>query len=266
MTDAQPVPGDLAGQLRRLLAAYTASGRASLPADDLALLQLIVATAARLFGAAAASVLLVDEAEQMLEFKVATGTGSEEIIGRRIPVDQGIAGYVAMTGEPIAVSNVQADPRFKQDFAKSTGYVPRSILATPLISDGRVIGVMEVLDKIEAAAFGLEDMELLGVFAQQAALAIHQWQQHARLGEALMAGLSEVLDGAAQPGAEALRAALAAPNDDDATRDLSALAALFYGIAGRGPAERKACLQILAAFAQYVDSGPDADNNPLTPW
>ena len=163
-------PARLADQLHRLFAAIEANCRALLPSSNLELLQSIVDAAATIFGAAAASVCLVDGAQATLTFMVAYGVGREDIVGRRMPVDQGIAGYVAMTGQPIAVSNVQQDPRFKSDFAKSTGYVPRAILATPLLSGDRVIGVMEVLDKIDAPAFGLEDMQLLGVFARQAAL------------------------------------------------------------------------------------------------
>ena len=185
------------------------------------------------------------------------GIGREDVVGRRIPVDHGIAGYIAMTGQPIAVSNVQADPRFKKDFAQSTGYVPRSILGTPLFSDGQVIGVMEVLDKLNAAAFGLQDMELLGVFAQQAALAIHQSQQYDKISGALVRGLRAVVDDELSPRPAALLAALDADAVDAlaAENDLDALAALFYALSARGPAERKACLQILAAFAAYANSG-----------
>ena len=145
MTDDPSANGHLAEELRRLLASIEATGRALLPASNLELLQTVVDAAARIFGAAAASICLVDEAEQMLEFKVAYGAGREEVLGMRIPLDRGIAGYVANTGQPIAISNVQQDPRFNQEFAKSTGYVPRSILATPLIIGDRVIGVMEIL-------------------------------------------------------------------------------------------------------------------------
>jgi len=245
----------LAAQLRRLLAALEASSRALLPGSNQELLQSIVDASARIFGAAAASICLVDEDAQMLEFKVATGIGREDVVGRRIPVSQGIAGYIAMTGQPIAVSNVQADPRFKQDFAQSTGYVPRSILGTPLFSDGQVIGVMEVLDKINAAAFGLQDMELLGVFAQQAALAIHQSQQYDKIGRALVDGLRELIAGEFEQRPAALLAALEAGAADPANSDLLDLAALFYGLSARGPAERKACLQILAAFSAYLGEG-----------
>jgi len=258
---ADPTPPDhLAGQLRRLLAALEASSRAVLPASNQELLQSIVDASARIFGAAAASICLVDEDAQVLEFKVATGIGREDVVGRRIPVNQGIAGYIAMTGQPIAVSNVQADPRFKKDFAQSTGYVPRSILGTPLFSDGQVIGVMEVLDKIDAAAFGLQDMELLGVFAQQAALAIHQSQQYDKISGALVHGLRELVAQQCeleQRPAAVLAALNACAIDEQAPgTDLNELAALFYAISARGPAERKACLQILAAFGAYVDAAP----------
>ena len=255
----EPNPDEpLAGQLRRLLAALEASSRALLPGSNQALLQSIVDASARIFGAAAASISLVDEEAQVLEFKVATGIGREDVVGRRIPVDQGIAGYVAMTGQPIAVSNVQADPRFKQDFAQSTGYVPRSILATPLFSDGQVIGVMEVLDKIAAAAFGLQDMELLGVFAQQAALAIHQSQQYDKIGGALVHSLRELVENEFEQRPAALLAALNSGAVDElvAGSDLNELAALFYAISAHGPAERKACLQIMAAFGAYANSEP----------
>jgi GAF domain-containing protein len=136
--------------------------------------------------------------------------------------------------------------------------VPRSILGTPLFSDGQVIGVMEVLDKINAAAFGLQDMELLGVFAQQAALAIHQSQQYDKIGGALVGALRELVEGEFEQRPAALLDALNTGAVDDlvAGSDLNELAALFYAISARGPAERKACLQILAAFAAYVDAQP----------
>jgi signal transduction protein with GAF and PtsI domain len=121
-------------QLVNLLRAIVASGYAVLPRTQDALLQSIVEAAARIFSAAAASILLVNEKKRTLDFIVAYGAGNEEVVGVSIPIDKGIAGYVAMTGQPIAVSKVQEDARFNQDFAKTTGYVPDSILATPLSS------------------------------------------------------------------------------------------------------------------------------------
>src|SRR5438045_2004792 len=126
---------NLAAQLAALVDAIHATGRALLPSSNDELLQTIVEAAARIFGAAAASIALVDEHAGQIVFRVAYGAGSESVIGMRIAMDQGIAGYVANTGQPIAISNVQTDPRFARDTAERTGYVPKSILAMPLIVD-----------------------------------------------------------------------------------------------------------------------------------
>jgi GAF domain-containing protein len=241
-------------ELRQLVLAIEASGRAVLPSSNDELLQTIVEAAARIFGAAAASIALVDEKGQALEFKVAYGVGREEVVGMRVPLDRGIAGYVAMTGQPIAVSNVQEDTRFNKDFAKSTGFVPRSILAMPLISDDRVIGVMEVLDKLSAPSFGMQDMELLGLFARQAAIAIHQSQQFDLLNASLVRGIKRLagedvsaeLLGALEPGPE---------GDGSSERDLFALADLFNAMGELGDAQRALALKVLGAFAEYAQRG-----------
>lgn len=245
----------LSEQLGRLLRSIESGGRAILPRSNEALLQSIVDAAARIFGAAAASIALVNENKQTLEFRVAYGAGNQEIIGMSIPLDKGIAGYVAMTGQPIAVSNVQRDARFNKDFAQSTGYVPRSILATPLLSGDRVIGVMEVLDKIDAPSFGLQDMELLGMFANQAAIAIHQSQQFDQLGDAIVQGLKRLATAdLAANSAELVAALEKSRGERGQTEDLLALADLFNDIGGLGEVERKACLQILHTFAAYARS------------
>src|SRR5512141_3014843 len=183
----------LSEQLQRLLMSIEASGRAILPKSNDTLLKSIVEAAAKIFGAAAASLLLVNEEQEALEFKVAFGPGDRDLVGTMFPYDKGIAGYVFMTGMPIATSNVREDKRVNQDFAKSTGYIPNCILASPLISaDDRVIGVMEVLDKIDASSFSLRDMELMGLFAQQAAMAIDQSQQIDLIQESMVRALKQL--------------------------------------------------------------------------
>jgi GAF domain-containing protein len=242
----------LSEQLKRLLMSIEASGRAVLPGSNDALLNSIVEAAARIFGAAAASILLVNEEEQVLEFKVAYSPSDSGLIGTKFPLDKGIAGYVVMTGQPIATSNVNQDARFDRDFAKSTGYVPNSILATPLRSGDRIIGVMEVLDKIDAASFGVQDMELMGMFAQQAALAIDQSQQIENIERALVLGLKRLVNtDASQASTELLSALEASLNEDSRVPDHLELAELFNELSGLGEAERKACIQVLKVFAEY---------------
>ena len=144
-TDANKSEQNLAEQLKRLLLSIEASGQTVLSGSGSALLDSIVEAAARIFGAGAASILLVNEDEQVLEFEVACGPVGQNLVGTKYPLDKGIAGYVVMTGQPIATSHVDQDARFDREFARSTGYVPESILATPLLSGDRIIGVMEVL-------------------------------------------------------------------------------------------------------------------------
>ena len=254
-SDPNTLEEKLSEQLQRLLLSIEASGRAVLPGSNDALLNSIVEAAARIFGAAAASILLVNEEEQVLEFKVAYSPSDSNLIGKKFPLDKGIAGYVVMTGQPIATSNVTQDARFDQDFAKSTGYVPESILATPLLSGDRIIGVMEVLDKIDASSFGMQDMELMGMFAQQAALAIDQSQQISNIEEALILGLKRLITAdISQDSAEILSVLEKSLDENNRVPDLLELADLFYEISALGEPERKACLQVLNAFAEYRKS------------
>lgn len=238
---------NLTAALQELVLALEAGGRALFPASNDELLQSIVEAAARIFGAAAASMALIDERAGELVFRVAYGAGSETVVGMRIPLDQGIAGYVANTGQPIAISNVQNDPRFSRGTAEKTGYVPKSILAMPLITDDRVIGVIEVLDKIAAPSFGMQDMELLGMFARQAAIAIHQSQHLDALNDAFIKNLYALVSPAAAVEVERVLADTdAAPRDD-----VMEIARAFQEIASLGERERALCLQMLQAFGEY---------------
>jgi len=137
-----------------------------------ALLRSIVDATVALFQAEAASIALYDPATDRLIFEVAAGEQGQGVIGVAISPGEGIAGYVFSTGESIALSNVEADPRFGRQVAEQTGYVPRSIVAVPLTDGDRTIGVLEVLDKRNSASFTLQDVELAAVFARQAAVAI----------------------------------------------------------------------------------------------
>ncbi len=244
--------GRLAEQLKRLLVSIEASGQTVLSGSSDAVLNSIVEAAARIFCAGAASILLVNEDEQVLEFKVACGPVGQNLIGTKYPLDKGIAGYVVMTGQPIATSHVNQDARFDRGFAESTGYVPESILATPLLSGDRIIGVMEVLDKIDAASFGMQDMELLGMFARQAALAIDQAQQVGKIEEALILGLKRLAaSDLTQDSSEILSVLEDGSHQRDSMPELLELARLFGEVSALGESERRACLQVLSVFADY---------------
>jgi len=136
------------------------------------LLQSIVDATVRLFDAEAASIALFEQNPDRLEFRVAAGEQGAGAIGLTVPPTQGIAGFVYSTGQALSLSDVANDPRFNRDAAEQTGYVPRSIAAAPLLDEQGTLGVLQVLDKRGSPTFSLRDMELLGVFAAQATVAI----------------------------------------------------------------------------------------------
>ncbi len=138
-----------------------------------ALLQSIVDATVSLFDAEASSIAIFERDPERLEFRVAAGAQGAGAIGLSVPPSQGIVGFVFSTGQALALSDVMSDPRFDRATAERTGYVPRSIAAVPLVDEQTPVGVLQVLDKRSTATFGLRDMELLGVFARQAAAAIN---------------------------------------------------------------------------------------------
>ena len=146
----------------------------SLPAEaqHRALLQAIVEAARAIFGAAAASVFLYDDERGELVFEAVAGEGSDELVGRRFPAGTGIAGSVLATRQPLVVEQVEQDPRFAKEAAEATGYVPSGIMAVPLVSGDRPLGVLSVLDRRDRSRSALEEIELLGLFAEQAAIAL----------------------------------------------------------------------------------------------
>jgi GAF domain-containing protein len=212
------------------------------------LLEGIVQAARRIFDAGAASILLLDHATNELVFEAAA---EPEILGLRIPAHQGIAGWVMMTGEPIAVSDVRRDPRWNKDFAKSTGYIPQSIMAVPLIVGEDVEGVLEVLDKNSAASFGLNDMELLGLFAHPAAIAVEQARRVSGIGRLLVEEMGRRAgEGGNVTVADAARTALA---EEDVTSDRTLdLARLVHRLARRSERGQQLALDILSSVERYT--------------
>ena len=142
-----------------------------------ALLAAIVEVARSIFGARASSILLLDEGAEELVFEAVVGEGEDELLGMRFPAGKGIAGWVLATRTPLVIEDVRTDPRFASDVAEGTGYVPSGLMAAPLLHDEEALGVLEVLDRPEASLFSLQEMELLGLFANQASIAVDLLQR-----------------------------------------------------------------------------------------
>jgi GAF domain-containing protein len=166
------------------LRAAVAAGVLGAEEEHRLLLQSVVEVARAIFAARASSVFLLDEDADELVFEAISGEGAESLIGQRIPSSTGIAGWVLVTRQPLVLEDVASDPRFAKDVAESTGYVPQGLMCVPLLHEERALGVLNVLDR--ASQFTLEEMELLGLFANQAAIALDLLQR-ARRAQAVLA-------------------------------------------------------------------------------
>ncbi len=133
------------------------------------LLQSIVEVARHVFGSAASSIFLIDDDTGELVFEAVSGEGEAHLLGTRFAPGTGIAGWVAASGQPMIADDVAQVTQFAHDAAASTGYVPRSIMAAPVIRREECIGVLEVLDRSDAFRGELADLDLLALLAAQAA-------------------------------------------------------------------------------------------------
>lgn len=140
------------------------------------MLQSVVAVARHVYGAAASSVFMIAPDTGELVFAAVAGAGEESLIGTRIEAGTGIVGWVAASCQTIVADNVADSAQFAEDVAAATGYLPATIMAAPLVADGECIGVLEVLDPHTSASGEpsreLDDMELLGLLATQAAMSL----------------------------------------------------------------------------------------------
>lgn len=155
----------------------------SLDPDDVP--ALIVERAPTLLSAEEASLLLLDETTNELVFRYAAGPAGHSLLGRRLPAGEGVAGFVASSGEPSIVNDTSADGRFYGDLDGASGFKTRSIVAVPLRGIDGVRGVIEVLNRRDNAPFTEQDRVLLDALADQAVIALENAQKFASKERAL---------------------------------------------------------------------------------
>ena len=191
------------------------------------LLQSIVDVARAIFHARASSIFLLDEAKDELVFEAVSGEGSDRLVGTRFPADTGIAGWVLVTRQPLVLEDVASDQRFAREVAEETGYVPNGLMAVPLLHEERALGVLEVLDRPNRSQFTLAESDLLGLFANQAAIALDLLQSGRRA-----------------------RAALTGASGEEAV--VARIASALAGLEGE---ERAAGLRLLTALEEVLRRG-----------
>jgi GAF domain-containing protein len=242
----------LAEKLRGLLELTATAGIVAAPASEREELRAIVQVAASVLDAEAAALFLVDEDKEELRFVVALGGSSERVENLTLPMGEGLAGYVASTGQPLAVSNVETDARFAASFAQKVAYIPRNVLCVPMMLGDRTVGVLEMLDKRGELPFGVRDIEILGHFARLSALTVQQMLLFTDLHHLFRHLMADLL------------------RDDDALKDLGRrfadsaagrvhaeslrLAALVWEVSRHGGAARRHAAEVLTSVTRLIDS------------
>lgn len=223
-------------------------GRAVRPATLDEELKGAVSSIRQLYEAAACSVALLENNGAQLRFRAADGVGADAIIGMSLPLGRGIAGWVAMTGQAIAVADVQRDPRFAKDVAEATSYVPQTIIAVPLIDGaGSVSGVLEVLDSERGDEHTGRDLDVLSLLGSQLTAVVRLCQIYDGLGDRLVRALAEGADEATFAGA-LTELARGGPEADE----LAVLADNFRELADSGPDARRLARAVMADVVAFV--------------
>ena len=120
------------------------------------------------------SILLKDNKTGDMVFSVVVGTNREKLQGVKLPKGEGIAGHIMETGEPLVINDVSKDPRFTGRVDKYTKFQTRSIIGTPLKTDNKIFGVIELVNRINEDSFSDKDLQLLASISEYAAIAIER--------------------------------------------------------------------------------------------
>ena len=204
----------MSGESRAALAAGRLAGEEA----HRELLLSVTVVARGIFGAQASSIFMFDEQTDELVFAAVSGHGEQSLVGTRFPSSRGLAGWVLVTRQPIVIEDAESDARFARDVAERAGYIPRTIMAAPLMHGEEAVGVIQVLDPPSGRRITPADLDLLGLFANQAALALDLMQRNRRAAAAVegeatsvasLAAAVDALDGPRRESAERLVAVLA---------------------------------------------------------
>jgi len=122
--------------------------------------------------AEASSLLVLDKAIGKLRFHVAKGAAGAALKSVTVELGQGIAGWVAKTGEPLLIRDAYQDPRFDPSYDQRTGFHTRSILTVPISTKDEIVGVVQVINKRGDAEFDQDDLRLFQSFAGMASVSL----------------------------------------------------------------------------------------------
>jgi GAF domain-containing protein len=248
-----------ARELKETFRLAIVAGTIAAPREQSRLPEMILETATRLIGAVAGSIFSLDHETGELVVEWAVGPRAAEARQIRLPPGRGVAGLVVATGQAVALSDAQGDVRHAREVAERVGYLPKSILAVPLLSDDRAVGALELLDRVDGASFSPADMRTLASFAEQAAMAMEQSRTLHSVA-ALIGQVLRLVDDADHERVRQLheraREVARRIEQDLSYRRALELARLVLAIVDHGDAEAELCATVLRGFDSYLTRRP----------
>src|SRR5690606_29787463 len=136
------------------------------------LLEIIMETASREMDAEGSSIILVDGESGELYFEVATGDKNDRVKEIRLKAGEGIAGWVAQSGESVLIADAANDKRWSNRVSTKVNIPTRNMLCVPVVSGGKTLGVIQVINKKGQGAFTKHDLRLLELIASPTAIAL----------------------------------------------------------------------------------------------
>jgi diguanylate cyclase (GGDEF)-like protein len=174
---------DLRRQVERL-SLFHEVGKALFSTLDLQkILQTIMEKISDLLQPDTWSLLMLDDKAQELYFEIAIGSGAEKLRDVRLKLGEGVAGWVALHGEPVLVANARQDPRFTPKVEELTQAETRSIICVPIRAHNQVLGVIELVNGMEKSCFSAEDIPILKSLADYTAIALENARYVQRIHE-----------------------------------------------------------------------------------
>lgn len=132
--------------------------------------ELIVSIASKSVDCEICSLMMLDPKTNEFVIKAAVGLPEDVVRGTRVKADEGVAGYVFMHGEPILVTDITQDPRFKRP--SRNHYYTESFISAPIRVGGKVVGVLNMNNKADRRIFNEDDLKLLALITDHASLAL----------------------------------------------------------------------------------------------
>lgn len=246
-------------RVRELMELLNTTMTVAEPEGYIYLIKSTLRTTRKLLNAEWSSILLVDKKTN--ELVLETDPDREKPMVFRFPLGEGIAGAVAVTGEPVIAADIQSDPRWKKDIAEATGYHPKSILCVPLIYNDDIIGVVEAFDKLNNEPFTIEDMGLLTTMSDLLATLIYNMSIYRDISFLFLATLKQLSSQAAMElkGGDLTEKITEYATEmskkmelGEAYQETLHLAKLVHEIGEHGHHSRELCKKFLTYFLEYI--------------